>query len=208
MNNRFVCLIILSIMSVPTLVLATGPGQPGHFTASDGTSPNFVDTSWDAVQGAVEYRIEASTMAHPNDWFLVGNSATTHQWIFNAVPGTVYNYRVFPVGQYVQNAEYSLPDRGHRWGLPDPVLNLTATPLSNNRIGIDFGAVYHVTYYNVYRSEGIETRGCLLFYTRTFVPWFIDTAVQPGMMYSYSASAVTPEGRGECSPVALAHPGI
>ena len=183
---------------------------PTNVQASDGTSPDFVLVTFNATANTDQYYIFASTLQDPDHWFFVGNTPTTWQWIFNAMPGTVYNYRVFPIGQNVQNPEYSAVDRGHRSGLPNSVLSLTATPMSNNRISVDWiPPAGGWTNFALFRSDDAGDPGCQHFYRRVLHPWFVDTAVQAGVTYYYSVMAVSPQGRSTlCSPIDGAMPGL
>ena len=89
-----------------------GIGVPQRVMASDGTATDWITVTWEAVDGAVSYRVLRATSDAVADAVVVGTSAGT-SWMDRAAEcGTVYTYWVVAVGANI-SGEASASDEGY-----------------------------------------------------------------------------------------------
>ena len=167
--------------AVTGTTLVAPPGSPANIiaTATDKT----ITVSWDAVNGAIGYDIEA-------DGVVIDNATATTYTHRNLNPGTPHKYRVRAKnagGHSNWSAEITkstLP------GSPDIPQNLNTIPLSTS---------VTVTWNNVPGATGydIEVDGVLV--SNGPSTSYIDNSLAPGTHHSYRVRSINPGGKSEWS---------
>lgn len=167
--------------SISCTTLVAPPGSPANIiaTATDRT----ITVSWDAVNGAIGYDIEA-------DGVVIDNSTATTYTHRNLNSGTPHKYKVRAKnagGSGNWSAEISkstLP------GSPDIPQNLNTIPLSTS---------VTVTWNNVPGATGydIEVDGVLV--NNGPSTSYIHNSLTPGTHHSYRVRSINPGGKSEWS---------
>ncbi len=164
---------------------------PARVRASDETSADHVEVTWDAVPGARGYRIYR---AQGSGSATQVGTTTSSARVFrdtSAVVRTRYNYTVRAVGQSgTALSASSAADQGTRaLGVPTGVQASDGT--SSAQIVVTWGAPVGARRYRVFRSvgSGAFTQVATITTTR-----FVDTAVTPGVVYRYQVRAMEATG--------------
>jgi len=140
---------------------ATGrylPGTPTNIAASDGTSLNYVQVTWDVVDGA-SYQIER-TSVYSGPWSYIGSSISNSYQDTTAVEGVKYYYRVKACGDEICG-QYSGNDSGY---LQSTCYALTLTTVGNgglsgdpsNSLGCNAGSYIATEALTLYASPSPE----------------------------------------------------
>jgi fibronectin type 3 domain-containing protein len=164
---------------------------PGGVRASDETSADHVEVTWNAVAGARGYRIyRAQGSGTPTK---IG-TATSSERVFrdtSAVVRAQYSYSVRAAGQSgTAVGASSAADRGMRaLGVPTDVRASDGT--SSARIVVTWTAPLGASRYGVFRSigSGAATQVATVTTTR-----FVDTGVTPGVVHRYQVRAMEATG--------------
>ena len=161
-------------------------GVPQHVAASDGTYTDWITVTWNAVDGAVSYRVLRATTDSVEDAVEVGTSAGASWMDHDATCGVVYRYWVVAVGAGI-SSEVSASDEGYL-RLAAPV-NVTA---SNggfaDRVEIAWNAVAAASHYRVYRSTAASGSKTALSGWQT-ERTYSDMTAAPGVTYYYFVAA-------------------
>ena len=167
--------------AVTGTTLVAPPGSPANIiaTATDKT----ITVSWDAVNGAIGYDIEA-------DGVVIDNATATTYTHRNLNPGTPHKYKVRAknaggAGNWsAEITKSTLP------GSPDIPQNLNTIPLSTS---------VTVTWNNVPGATGydIEVDGVLV--NNGPSTSYIHNSLAPGTHHSYRVRSINPGGKSEWS---------
>ena len=167
--------------TVTGTTLVAPPGSPANViaTATDKT----ITVSWDAVNGAIGYDIEA-------DGVVIDNATATTYTHRNLNPGTPHKYKVRaknaggPGNWSAEISKSTLP------GSPDIPQNLNTIPLSTS---------VTVTWNNVPGATGydIEVDGVLI--SNGPSTSYIHNSLAPGTHHSYRVRSINPGGKSEWS---------
>ena len=169
------------------------PGAPGNLRATGGIAS--VSLSWDAVTGAVEYRLfRADTANGALTRIASGTMITATTYTDSGLAhNTAYRYivRVIDaVGESANSAEASATTRP----LPVAPTNLTATPSAvagNGEATLSWDAVNGATEYRVYRastSDGALSRVAV--HTIITATTYTDIGLATNTTYRYTVRAV------------------
>ena len=169
-----------------------GIGVPQRVMASDGTATDWITVTWEAVDGAVSYRVLRATSDAVADAVVVGTSAGT-SWMDRAAEcGTVYTYWVVAVGVNI-SGEASASDEGYL-----RLLAPTDVTASNgayaDRIRIAWAEVPAASHYRVYRSSAASGSKTPISSWQT-ARTYSDTTAEAGQTYYYFVSAAL-DGEG------------
>ena len=168
-------------------------GVPRNVAASDGTSADWITVTWNAVEGAVSYRILRATTEFVEDAVEVGTSAGTSWMDLNAANGVSYNYWVVAVGASFEG-EASASDVGYlRLAAPEGVT--ASNGGFADRVKIAWNAVAEASHYRVYRSASASGSKTPVSGWQTALN-YSDTTAEPGVTYWYFVvAAADGEGR-------------
>ncbi len=168
-------------------------GVPRNVAASDGTSADWITVTWNAVEGAVSYRILRATTEFVEDAVEVGTSAGTSWMDLNAANGVTYNYWVVAVGASFEG-EASASDVGYlRLAVPEGVT--ASNGGFADRVKIAWNAVAEASHYRVYRSASASGSKTPVSGWQTALN-YSDTTAEPGVTYWYFVvAAADGEGR-------------
>jgi fibronectin type 3 domain-containing protein len=175
------------------------PLAPENVTASDGTSTDWVQVTWNSVIGATSYKVYRAESATGSKT-QIGNPTTASFNDTTAVPGTFYYFWVKTcIDGYC--SDYSTYNTGWR-DLSEPE-NVEASDGSfTDKVQISWDAVSGATSYGVYRAT---TAGG----TKTLIgsptdEYFNDTTAVAGTLYYYWVEACADTG---CSDLSAYDPG-
>ena len=161
-------------------------GVPRGVAASDGTFVDWVTVTWNAVEGAVSYRVLRATTDSLEDAVEVGTSSGTSWMDMGATSGVVYRYWVVAVGAGV-SGEASRSDEGYL-RLPAPE-NVTATNGGFvDRVDVAWEAVTAANYYRVFRSTSASGSKMPISEWQTELS-YSDATAEPGVTYYYFVAA-------------------
>ena len=168
-------------------------GVPRNVAASDGTSADWITVTWNAVEGAVSYRILRATTEFVEDAVEVGTSAGTSWMDLNAANGVSYNYWVVAVGASFEG-DVSVSDVGYlRLAAPEGVT--ASNGGFADRVKISWNAVAEASHYRVYRSASASGSKTPVSGWQTALN-YSDTTAEPGVTYWYFVvAAADGEGR-------------
>ena len=168
-------------------------GVPRNVAASDGTSADWITVTWNAVEGAVSYRILRATTEFVEDAVEVGTSAGTSWMDLNAANGVSYNYWVVAVGASFEG-DVSASDVGYlRLAAPEGVT--ASNGGFADRVKIAWNAVAEASHYRVYRSASASGSKTPVSGWQTALN-YSDTTAEPGVTYWYFVvAAADGEGR-------------
>ena len=168
-------------------------GVPRNVAASDGTSADWITVTWNAVEGAVSYRILRATTEFVEDAVEVGTSAGTSWMDLTAANGVTYNYWVVAVGASFEG-EASASDVGYlRLAVPEGVT--ASNGGFADRVKIAWNAVAGASHYRVYRSASASGSKTPVSGWQTMLN-YSDTTAEPGVTYYYFVvAAADNEGR-------------
>ena len=168
-------------------------GVPRNVAASDGTSADWITVTWNAVEGAVSYRVLRATTEFVEDAVEVGTSAGTSWMDLNAANGVSYNYWVVAVGASFEG-EASASDIGYlRLAAPEGVT--ASNGGFADRVKIAWNAVAEASHYRVYRSASASGSKTPVSGWQTALN-YSDTTAEPGVTYWYFVvAAADGEGR-------------
>ncbi len=168
-------------------------GVPRNVAASDGTSADWITVTWNAVEGAVSYRILRATTEFVEDAVEVGTSAGTSWMDLTAANGVTYNYWVVAVGASFEG-EASSSDVGYlRLAVPEGVT--ASNGGFADRVKIAWNAVAGASHYRVYRSASASGSKTPVSGWQTMLN-YSDTTAEPGVTYYYFVvAAADNEGR-------------
>ena len=168
-------------------------GVPRNVAASDGTSADWITVTWNAVEGAVSYRILRATTEFVEDAVEVGTSAGTSWMDLNAANGVSYNYWVVAVGTSFEG-EASASDVGYLH-LASPEGVTASNGGFADRVKIAWNAVAGASHYRVYRSASASGSKTPVSGWQTMLN-YSDTTAEPGVTYWYFVvAAADNEGR-------------
>ena len=176
------------------------PATPTGLQASDGTSGEFVQLTWNAVSGATGYQVYRASS--PTGGKTQLGSPTTNS--FNdttATPGVTYYYWVKAVNN-LSASDFSSPDSGWRSTPPPPAAptGLQASDGSYpSHIFITWNPVSTATSYKLFRSTS-PTGTPTLIATLTGLA-YQDTDIVPNVLYYYWVKTISTYGESEFSPV-------
>ncbi|MBP5227968.1 MAG: hypothetical protein J6336_11360, partial [Kiritimatiellae bacterium] len=161
-------------------------GVPRGVAASDGTFVDWITVTWNAVDGAVSYRVLRATTDSLEDAVEVGTSSGTSWMDMGATSGVVYRYWVVAVGAGV-SGEASRSDEGYL-RLPAPE-NVTATNGGFvDRVDVAWEAVTAANYYRVFRSTSASGSKTPISEWQTELS-YSDATAEPGVTYYYFVAA-------------------
>ncbi|MBR6733506.1 MAG: InlB B-repeat-containing protein [Kiritimatiellae bacterium] len=161
-------------------------GVPRGVAASDGTFVDWITVTWNAVDGAVSYRVLRATTDSLEDAVEVGTSSGTSWMDMGATSGVVYRYWVVAVGTGV-SGEASRSDEGYL-RLPAPE-NVTATNGGFvDRVDVAWEAVTAANYYRVFRSTSASGSKTPISEWQTELS-YSDATAEPGVKYYYYVAA-------------------
>ena len=168
-------------------------GVPRNVAASDGTSADWITVTWNAVEGAVSYRILRATTEFVEDAAEVGTSAGTSWMDLTAANGVSYNYWVVAVGASFEG-DVSASDVGYlRLAAPEGVT--ASNGGFADRVKIAWNAVAGASHYRVYRSASASGSKTPVSGWQTMLN-YSDTTAEPGVTYYYFVvAAADNEGR-------------
>ncbi|MBQ9431453.1 MAG: InlB B-repeat-containing protein, partial [Kiritimatiellae bacterium] len=161
-------------------------GVPRHVSASDGSSTEWISVTWDAVEGAVSYRVLRATTGSLEEAVEVGTSTGT-SWTDNDVEsGVIYTYWVVAVGAGI-SSEVSSSDEGYlRLGVPG---NVTATNGGFvDRVDVAWDPVTAASHYRVFRSTSASGSKTAVSEWQTGLT-YSDTTAEAGVTYYYFVAA-------------------
>ncbi|MCB1236452.1 MAG: hypothetical protein KDM91_15400 [Verrucomicrobiae bacterium] len=172
--------------SVSFTVFGESAGElpaPANLSASDGTSEAEVALGWDAVDGAVSYRIFRGASADFAAASLLGATADTAFADTTAETGLTYSYFVVAVSE-TEAGPASAPDSGSL-GLGG-VSGLTATDGAHtDRVVVSWEALAGgASLYRVYRGESSDSTAAAEI-ASTAGTSTDDTTAVPGRVYYY-----------------------
>ncbi len=190
-----------------------GIAAPSGLTASDGSWPDRIRLTWNAVSGAASYEIWRSGQADPAGAVRLAilGAVTTYDDT-GATPGQNYFYQVKAANQVATSAP-SNSDSGY-FGLAPP-LNLSASDGSHlEKIVLTWSAVQGADGYKIFRSPNPSLSSALLLAEPTGT-YYHDTSAEPATAYTYwvmarsglqsSAPSQSDSGyRGLAAPTGLA----
>ena len=169
-----------------------GIGVPQRVVASDGTATDWITVTWEAVDGAVSYRVLRATSDAVADAVVVGTSAGT-SWMDRAAEcGTVYTYWVVAVGANI-SGEASASDEGYL-RLPAPTDVTASNGAYADRIRIAWAEVPAASHYRVYRSSAASGSKTPISGWQT-ARTYSDTTAEAGQTYYYFVAAAL-DGEG------------
>ena len=169
-----------------------GIGVPQRVVASDGTATDWITVTWEAVDGAVSYRVLRATSDAVADAVVVGTSAGT-SWMDRAAEcGTVYTYWVVAVGVNI-SGEASASDEGYL-RLPAPTDVTASNGAYADRIRIAWAEVPAASHYRVYRSSAASGSKTPISGWQT-ARTYSDTTAEAGQTYYYFVVAAL-DGEG------------
>ena len=168
-------------------------GVPQNVAASKGTSADWITVTWNAVEGAVSYRVLRATTDSMGDAVEAGTSAGTSWMDLNAENGVSYNYWVVAVGSSFES-EASASDAGYL-RLAAPVGVTASNGGFADRVKIAWNAVAGASHYRVYRSASASGSKTPVSGWQTMLN-YSDTTAEPGVTYYYFVvAAADNEGR-------------
>ena len=169
-----------------------GIGVPQRVMASDGTATDWITVTWEAVDGAVSYRVLRATSDAVADAVVVGTSAGT-SWMDRAAEcGTVYTYWVVAVGANI-SGEASASDEGYL-RLPAPTDVTASNGAYADRVRIAWAEVPAASHYRVYRSSAASGSKTPISGWQT-ARTYSDTTAEAGQTYYYFVAAAL-DGEG------------
>ena len=169
-----------------------GIGVPQRVVASDGTATDWITVTWEAVDGAVSYRVLRATSDAVADAVVVGTSAGT-SWMDRAAEcGTVYTYWVVAVGANI-SGEASASDEGYL-RLPAPTDVTASNGAYADRVRIAWAEVPAASHYRVYRSSAASGSKTPISGWQT-ARTYSDTTAEAGQTYYYFVAAAL-DGEG------------
>ena len=168
-------------------------GVPRNVAASDGTSADWITVTWNAVEGAVSYRILRATTEFMENAVEVGTSAGTSWMDLNAENGVTYNYWVIADGTSF-SSEASASDAGYlRLAAPSGVT--ASNGGYADHVKIAWSAVEGATHYRVYRSTSASGSKTPISGWQTALN-YSDTTAESGVAYYYFVVAAA-DGEGQ-----------
>ena len=165
-------------------------GVPRNVAASDGTSVDWITVTWNAVEGAVSYRVLRSTTDSLEDAVEVGTSAGTSWMDMGATSGVTYTYWVVASGAGI-SGDVSASDEGYlRLTAPGNVAASNGT--YSDRVEVSWNAVTAASHYRVYRSIAASGSKTPISGWQTALA-YSDTTAEPGVTYYYFVAAAMDE---------------
>ena len=167
-------------------------GVPQQVVASDGTATDWITVTWEAVEGAVAYRVLRATADDVAAAVAVGTSAGTSWMDREAECGTVYTYWVVAVGANI-TGEASASDEGYL-RLPAPTDVTASNGAFGDWVRIAWAEVPAASHYRVYRSSAASGSKTPIGGWQT-ARTYSDTTAEAGKTYYYFvAAALDAEG--------------
>ena len=161
-------------------------GVPRGVAASDGTFVDWITVTWNAVEGAVSYRVLRATTDSLEDAVEVGTSSGTSWMDMGATSGVVYRYWVVAVGAGV-SGEASRSDEGYL-RLPAPENVMATNGGFVDRVDVAWAAVTAANYYRVFRSTSASGSKTPISEWQTELS-YSDATAEPGVTYYYFVAA-------------------
>ena len=158
--------------------------------------------TWNAVSGAVSYRIYRSE-SRGTGYSLLGTTSSTSYVNTGAAVGKTYYYRVKAVNRDGMASGYSNIVSG-KATLPAPVLNIGLS-VSSGKPMLAWDAVPGATSYRIYRSTS-RGSGYSLLATTTSTS-HVNTSAAKGTTYYYRVKACSAAGLSPYSNIVSARPG-
>lgn len=161
-------------------------GVPQRVAASDGTYTDWITVTWNAVEGAVSYRVLRATTEFLEDAVEVGTSVGASWTDGSAASGVIYTYWVVAVGAGTSSG-VSASDEGHlRLAAPENVT--TSNGGFTDRVEIAWNSVVSASHYRVYRSTSASGSKTPISGWQTALN-YSDTTAEPGVTYYYFVAA-------------------
>ena len=152
--------------------------------ASDGAYTDSIKITWSTVPSATLY--EVSRRENSEDpWSLLATSPiTSHIDISPTIPGYYYDYSVVPCNQYGCH-DFGTTDQGMR-EMPPPSSLDASDGLYPGEVRVQWGSIYVVDYYHIYRADPPGGILNYLDYTTPDTLTYSDTTAQSGVIYEYA----------------------
>ncbi len=172
--------------SVSGTTLIAPPASPANLIAT--ATDNTVTVSWEAVNGASGYDIEA-------DGTILNNDTATAYTHTGLNPGTPHTYRVRAKNEGGPGTWSSSITKSTLPGSPNIPVNLNAIPLSTS-ITVTWNNVPGATGYDIEADGELVSNGPNTNY--------IHNSLTPGTHHSYRVRSINPGGKSEWSGYANA----
>ena len=179
---------------------AAAPAAPSVTAGNSSTGKPRL--TWNAVSGAVSYRIYRSE-SRGTGYSLLGTTSSTSYVNTGAAAGKTYYYRVKAVNRDGMASAYSNIVSG-KATLPAPVLNIGLS-VSSGKPMLAWDAVPGATSYRIYRSTSRGTGYSLL--ATTTSTSYVNTSAAKGTTYYYRVKACNAAGLSPYSNIVSARPG-
>ena len=156
-------------------------------TAGNAASTGYVKLSWEAVEGAVEYKIYRST-SKEGSYKLMKTTSGASYTNTNAKNGTTYYYKVKAIAKKeAANSAYSaVKARACDLAQPDVEISLN----SKGKPRLTWEAVENAAEYKVYRSSTGEDGSFSLMYTTSGTS-YTNSKAEAGETYYYKVRAMS-----------------
>jgi fibronectin type 3 domain-containing protein len=165
-------------------------------TASDGTSVDYIEISWDSVAGATLYKVEYSDSSSGTYTVIYSGTSTSYNHGSSALPGKTYWYRVRAYTSDSQSySGYSNTDTGYR-KVGTPLYVNASDGTSETSVTINWGSVSGASSYRIESSTEPESGYSYLSSSTTNSYTHGPT---PGVKYYYRVTAYANGKYGDVS---------
>ena len=202
MKKRFLFITVLTLCILLGMSVVNAAGTKLNkpvVTTSNVASTGKVKLTWNAVDGAVKYRVYCATESNGTYKLLKTVTATNHIHAYGQA-GVKYYYRVQAVAASAANNSDRSAVKARTCDLPRPTITATNVE-SSGKVRLTWDAVDGAVKYQIYRST--EPNGTYpLVYTVTGTK-YTHTSGEAGVKYYYKVRAVASNtnANSACSPV-------
>lgn len=166
-------------------------------------SEDQIYLAWNSVSNATSYNVYRSNI-YGGTYTKIATVNTPYYSDKYLSPGTTYYYKVQGVsntsfGDYSTIVYATTQSNSIILSAPD---NLTATPLTDNKIYLTWNTVMNAVSYNVYRTTADS--GIYTIIATVNAPYYSDESVATGTNYFYKVQAANTSGTGPYSTVVAA----
>ncbi|MBK7030460.1 MAG: hypothetical protein IPH45_15215 [Bacteroidales bacterium] len=159
---------------------------PNGVVATDGTSTEYVQITWNASTSANYYKVYRTILSFPSNSPISSWQTSRRFYDYNAAPGTVYYYWIKAAADTtITISGYSTENSGYR-KIDAPVL-AASTGIYPDKVVLNWNLVLGATYYKVSRStiENPTVLTVLANWSNTLNGTYEDFTAVQGQSYNY-----------------------